>query len=110
MDKEAVAAWLSSLTNKQFIEFFYESMTSRHLYNSERNYIDCHLVLANASRDLHDDGVTWSGWSLDLLCPSNEAWEDDAPVCQMGEHCGLGTISWDKHSVCPICGGDVYGT
>jgi hypothetical protein len=110
MDKTKVIAWLSSLTDKQFVEFFYESLASRHLYKSERSYLDSRLVLANASRTLDDDGITWGEWGLELLCPSRKPWVDDAPVCQFGEHCGLSTASWDKHSICPICGGDVYGT
>lgn len=110
MDKAEVAAWLSSLTDKQFVEFFYESLASRRLYNSERGYLDSHLVLANARRILDDDGVTWGQWELELLCPTDEAWVDDAPVCQFGGRCGLDTASWAKHSVCPICGGQVYGS
>jgi hypothetical protein len=109
MDKVKVAAWLSSLTDKQFVEFFYESLASRHLSHAERGHVDSHLVLANVSRIL-DDGVTWGEWSLELLCPADEAWADDAPVCQFGEHCGLGTVSWAKRSVCPVCGGNVYGS
>ncbi len=110
MDKAEVAAWMSSLTDKQFVEFFYESLASRHLYEPDRGHLDSHLVLANARRDLDDDGVTWGEWELELLCPADEAWADDAPVCQFGEHCGLGTASWAKQSVCPVCGGKVYGT
>ncbi len=110
MDRKAVAAWLSSLTDKQFIDFFYESLASRQLYSSEQTYLESHLVLANARHLLEDDGYTWGKWNLELVCPAREQWVDDAPVCQFGEHCGLNTASWSKHSICPICGGDVYGT
>jgi len=66
MDKARVVAWLSSLTDKQFVEFFYESLASRHLYKAERSYLDSHLVLANANRILDDDGITWGEWGLEL--------------------------------------------
>jgi hypothetical protein len=110
MDKAEIVAWMSSLTDKQFVEFFYESLASRHLYKSESGSIDSHLILANAQRFLDDDGSAWGGWELQLLCPVDESWVDDAPVCQFGEHCGLETASWAKNSVCPICGGKVYGS
>lgn len=110
MEKAEVAEWLSSLTDKQFAEFFCESLASRHLYEGERGHLESHLVLANASRTLDDDGVAWGEWELELICPAEEARADDAPVCQFGEHCSLGTASWAKHSVCPVCGGDGCGT
>lgn len=110
MDKAKVAAWLSSLSHKEFAEFFYKSLASRHLWKEERRFCESHLVLANAVRRLRDDGVTWDEWELHLICPAEEAWGDDAPVCQFGEHCGVSTASWSKRSVCPVCGGHVYGT
>ena len=110
MDRANISAWISSLTDKQFIEFFYQSLASRHLFESERGYIDSHLVLANASRYLDEDGVTWGEWEVELLCPADEAWVADAPVCQFGEHCSLRTASWAKRSICPVCGGNVFGS
>jgi hypothetical protein len=110
MDKTVVAAWLNSLTDQQFITFFYESLSSRHLHEPEREFTQSHLVLANASR-MKDENDGWEPWQLEVLCPTpGEAWVDDAPVCQYGSHCGVVTASWAKRSVCPICGGEVYGT
>ncbi len=110
MDKAEVAAWLNALTDKQFVEFFYESLAGRHLYSLEREYLDSHLVLANACREM-DAEDQWGSWRLELLCPTPDGdWVDDAPVCQFGEHCGVDTASWAKNSVCPVCGGHVYGT
>ncbi len=62
MEKTKIVAWISSLTDKQFVEFFYESLASRHLYEAERGHLDSHLVLANAHRTLDDDGMTWGEW------------------------------------------------
>ena len=109
MDKAQVTEWLSSLTDKQFVEFFYESLASRHLYAPERTWTSSHLVLANATRHLDEQGV-WGDWNVELICSAGRLWADDVPICQQGRHCGLDTASWAKHSICPICGGDVYGT
>jgi len=50
-------------------------------------------------------------WTVELICPtSDQDWVDDAPICQAGEHRGMPTASWAKHSTCPVCGGEVYGT
>jgi len=122
MDKQEVALWLENLTDKQFIEFFYEHLSSRHLYNLERAHIDSHLVLANAVRSLDDslsqdpdhwgpDQDHWEPWRLQLLCPTpSEHWVDDSPVCQFGTHGEFETASWSKRSTCPVCGKEVYGS
>ena len=60
--------------------FFYESLASRHLYKSERSYLDSHLVLANASRILDDDGITWGEWGLELICSSRETWRKNLRI------------------------------
>lgn len=110
MDRDQAAAWLNSLTDNQFVEFFYKYLASRHLSEMERSYIDSHLVLANATRSLDDDGETWGEWSLELVCPTQHPMVDDTSICEFGQHCGMGTMSASKHSICPICGGEVYGT
>jgi hypothetical protein len=109
-EKERVATWLQSLTDMEFIKFFYEHLAFRNLYPEEAEYSYNHLVLANASRLLGDDGQ-WKPWELVLLCPtSRDDGIADGSICQFGEHCGHPTASWAKDSVCPICGGYVYGT
>ena len=107
MNRNALVDALRSLTNKDFIETFYESAAGRNLYAEPD--VHSHLVLANAESHSEDDG-TRSPWLLQLLCRTDENWVSDAPVCQFGEHCGFETASWSKHSICPICGGEVYGT
>ena len=65
-------------------------------------------MLANAVRDRTADDVTWT---LELLCQTaDQEWEDDALICQHGEHCGVQIASWAKASRCPVCGDEVYGT
>ena len=96
---------LRALTDKQFVELFYEATQGRHFY--ERNVFDAHLVLANAVRDRQQGGA----WTIELVCPSQEpGLMDDTPMCQAGSHCGMATTSWGKRSQCPVCGDEVYGT
>ena len=42
---------LRALTDKQFVEVFYEAVRGLHIYSAERNVFDAHLMLANAVRD-----------------------------------------------------------
>jgi hypothetical protein len=98
------------LTAKQFAELFYESVEGVHPWPGEEQLYDVRLVLGYASRELDEDNPN-APWQLSLVCPvPNEKWVDDAPICQHGSHCDYDTISWAKHSVCPICEGEVYGT
>jgi len=100
---------LRALADKEFLEVFYEAAKGRHIYPAERNVFDAHLVLANSVRDR--EAGTGERWTVELICPTpGRDWVDDAPICQAGKHCGMPTASWDKHSTCPVCGGEVYGT
>ena len=100
---------LRTLTDKQFVEVFYETVQGRHIYPADRDVVDAHLILVNAVRD-RSEGAD-SRWTVELVCPTpGQEWPDDAPICQAGEHCGLSTASWAKTSQCPVCGGLVYGT
>ena len=100
---------LRALTDKQFVEVFYEAVYGRHIYSAERNVLDAHLVLANAVR--HREEGHDGRWSVELICHTpDQDWRDDAPICQAGEHCGTSTASWGKRSMCPVCGDVVYGT
>ncbi len=109
MNEQEVSEWLKAMTDKQFAEFFYKSLSKRHLYAGEEHYLECHLVLAAVTRDLENN--QWSPWKLVIICPvPNQKWVDDAPICQFGTHCGNITVSWAKHSECPVCGEKVFGT
>ena len=110
MELNEVIATLRELTDKQFVDLFYAAAAGRHIYEADRSNVDAHLVLANAMRH-QEDGSEWSGWKLELLCPTpQQSWVDDAPICQFGQHCGVKTASWPKDAQCPICGDNVYGT
>jgi hypothetical protein len=107
MNQNDLVAALRRLPDKEFIETFYESATGRKIYSEPD--VQSHLVLANAESHMEDDG-TRSPWRIQLLCSTNENWVAESPVCQFGDHCGFETASWAKHSICPICGVEVYGT
>jgi rubrerythrin len=105
-----VARWLQDLTDQQFIAFFYEHLSDRHLYREERRYLESHLVLANAKRARQDDG-TAEEWRVEVLCSTPaQKWAASAPVCQFGTHCGYATASVGKQSQCPICGAAARGS
>ena len=110
MDRSSVIAYLRRLTPKQFAELFYEAGEDMHPWPDEEGSSEVRFVLAYAWRELDDDAPD-APRRLSLMCPARETnWADDAPLCQHGSHCGQDTISWAKHAVCPVCGGDVYGT
>jgi hypothetical protein len=106
-ERDLVTA-LQALTDKQFVELFYQAVQGRHLYSAERNLWDAHLVLANAVRD-RSDGVV-GPWSVELVCLSASQHWADGFFCEAGEHCGMATTSCTKHFICPVCGGAGYGT
>jgi hypothetical protein len=110
-----VARWLQNLSDHQFIEFFAEHLSERHIYRAERRHQDSHVVLANATRARGDIGTEDNGttgpWQLQVLCAvPQQNWGKDAPVCQFGTHCGHQTASVSKNSQCPICGGEASGS
>jgi hypothetical protein len=107
MTRRDLVDGLRTLTDKQFVDVFYEAVHGRHIYSEDVSY-DAHLVLANAFRNLEGAG---GRWTVELICPTpNEDRVDDASICQFGEHCGMSTASWAKQSTCPVCGGEVHGT
>lgn len=109
MDKSSAVEWLSSLTRKQFAEVFYAAAPKVAKHFDAYEGLESRLVLTLMSREKDDQG-RWSDWNSLMICPVPREWDDDAPICQEGEHCGVATLSWDKRSTCPLCGGEVYGT
>lgn len=108
MNRDSVIDYLRNLPRKQFAELFYEATADRHPWPGEENLTESRAVLAFATLDKHEPNAMRE---LRIVCPvPNENWVDDAPMCQQGDHCGFTTMSWAKNSVCPICGGSVYGT
>jgi hypothetical protein len=110
MHNQAILDALGKLTNREFVELFYESVKTRSIYPGDGAWLDCHLVLANAART-RDNGE-WSPWRLELVCaaPGQRSPADDAVICEAGQHCGFDTTSWSKNAECPMCGEPVYGT
>lgn len=107
MTRDAIIKEIRELSDKQFVELFYEAVKGRHIYTAEANVFESHLVLANAVRARG----TGSPSTIELLCPvPDQHWADDSPICQHGQHCGFETASWAKESRCPVCNGQVYGT
>lgn len=109
MDRGNLMAWLSSLTDKQFIEFFYEAVSERG--TSEIDGERGHLVVANTSKAPNEDRVTVF---LALPDPNEYSgeWAYDTPICQTGDciECGTRVRSIAKHAICPICKAKVYCT
>lgn len=108
MNRDAVINYLRGLTAKQFAEIFYSATKGQHPWPEDKKITEARHVLAYAHREKGSPDATWE---VNIICPvPNENWVDDAPICQQGSHCGFETMSWAKHSICPICGGEVYGT
>ena len=110
MDRADVIDWLSKLTEKQLAELFYDvaRLHPAGVYNIE--WQQARYVLAEVIRQQDHRTGQWEPWDLKIVCPAAEPWVDDAPICQQGSHCGFTTTGWAKDSVCPLCGGGVYGT
>jgi hypothetical protein len=110
MERGEIIRALKSLTDKQFIELFYEAAAGRNVYHHESEHTESRLILANAERDKMPDS-RFPEWQFQLLCPTpGDDWHDESPICQFGQHCGYETASWAKKSICPVCGDEVYGT
>ena len=56
MTRRDLVDGLRALTDKQFVDVFYEAVQGRHVYSAERNLFDAQLVLANAVRDREERG------------------------------------------------------
>jgi hypothetical protein len=108
VDRDAVIQYLRDLPAKAFADVFYAATDGKHPWPGEENVSEVRHVLAYAHRDKDEPTAQWD---VSVICPvPDPEWDDDAPVCQHGSHCGLATISWAKRSVCPVCGGEVYGS
>lgn len=110
LDEETVGKWLSTLSDVEFIDFFYAHMGERNIYRAEGRYREAHLVLGVSSRDRHDNGEA-EAWRLQMLAPALEEWSADAPVCQFGtcSTCGSATASVARDATCPVCHAAVRG-
>lgn len=109
MDRARVVGWLSSMTDKQFVEFFYDAVAHRD--TSERKDECGHFVLADTSKVPGEERDTVF---LALPDPAEYSaqWADDVPICQTGQcsECKSWVRSIAKHAICPIYGSKVYCT
>ncbi len=109
MNRASIIAWVSSLTDKQFVEFFYEAVSGRD--TSEIDGERGHFVVADTSRMPGEERDT-----VFLALPDADEyagkWADDCPICQTGQciECGSRIRSIAKHAICPICEAKVYCT
>ena len=108
MNRGNVIAWLSSLTDKQFVEFFYDAVANRD--SSEVEGEQGHLVLAD-TRMIPGEKRETVFLGLPYPQPLRE-WADNCPLCQTGDcnSCGAWVRCIAKHAVCPICFASVYCT
>jgi hypothetical protein len=105
-----VARWMQNLSDQEFVTFFYTQLSERHIYKSERRYIDSHLVLANSKRTC-EEGQYVGPWELEFICASPQDRSlRDVSLSQFGECCGHRMVSVSKTSVCPLCAKLVYGS
>ncbi|QVL30740.1 hypothetical protein KIH39_18020 [Telmatocola sphagniphila] len=109
MNRDSVLAWLSSMTDKQFVDFFYEAASNRD--TSEIDGERGHFVLANTSKVPGEERDTVF---LAMPNPINDSdgWSKDCPICQTGQctECGSLVRSIAKHAICPVCEAKVYCT
>ncbi|MEX1040993.1 MAG: hypothetical protein WDZ51_10200 [Pirellulaceae bacterium] len=109
MKQRDVVEWLSQMTDKQFVEFFYEAVAGRD--TSEIEGEQGHLVIADTSQLQGQQRETAFLAVPDPEMYSGE-WADDSPICQTGQcvACGAKVQCIAKHAICPICAETVYCT
>ncbi len=97
------------MTDKQFVEFFYEAVAERDTSEIEGEH--GHFVVANTSK-LPDEERNTVFLALPDAGKYSGEWADDCPICQTGQciECGSWVRSVAKHAICPICEAKVYCT
>ena len=97
------------MTDKQFVEFFYEAVAERDTSEIEGEH--GHFVVANTSK-LPDEERNTVFLALPDAGKYSGAWADDCTICQTGQciECGSWVRSVAKHAICPICEAKVYCT
>ncbi len=105
-ERQRLLEWLSGLTDRQFAEVFYEAIRDRR--TSDFADGQGHFVLSDVQLEA-------GGWVVDFIATPDATqpdWADDVPICQSGRcpGCSHPVRCWSKRMVCPICGGEAYGT
>jgi hypothetical protein len=102
MKRDNVIAWLSSMTDKEFVDFFYDAVSNRN--TSEFEGDRGHLVLADTSQLPGEERDT-----VFLALPDPDAysieWAKESPLCQTGQctECRSWVRCIAKNAICPIC-------
>ena len=118
MSRQRALEFIKGLTNKQLVEFMNEALAGRRSDEGlEKSFVQEHWCLAEASRMLEDDDITWGKWEVNFLAEHDRdeypgEWHEDSPLCQEGTctNCGYDSIGWAKKNTCPICGTLTYAT
>lgn len=107
MDKGDVLRWFRTLSDKDFVDFFYEASSGRPLDRDlpENCYVICESSFSGESSQ-HE--------TVFLARPRDKSlrWAEDSPICQYGEcsTCKAPLMSWAKEVICPVCGNEAYCT
>ena len=118
MNQEQTKKYLNSLTNKQLVVLLTDVFQSRRCdEGTEKEYLEAHWCIAEASRFKTDDGKDWENWEVELLALHDPEeyegeWDDKSSICQGGgcSECGVKLFSWAKRIICPVCGSKEYAT
>jgi hypothetical protein len=74
-----VVAWLRGLPDKRFFQVLYEAAEGREADVQDRAWLQSHVVLGRASREISQSPAAWS-IELVGLPPSPDVWADDEVV------------------------------
>ena len=109
INKEQCLKLMKGLTDKQFVQLFYEAMSGRNTSDMGEDVAKGHFILA--------DVLTWEDKEINiefvgLNFYKEDTYEDDYPICQSGtcQNCKNKIRSFAKRILCPICSNEAYGT
>ena len=110
LNRNDVIKYLSALSEKEFVELFYEVVEKS--FTTSNKDEEGKFIIAEAYRENFEN--EWAPWQLELIALHSKkhynSWVDYAPICQLGDCCNSKITGWAKHLICPICGEEVYAT
>lgn len=104
-----VIAWLRAVSDKRFFEVLYEAAEGRGADAHDSQWLEKHVVLGRAFREISEPPATWS-IELVGLPVAPDVCADDSVIAQEGTHCGVAVVSCAKEFKCPVCGAVTHGT